>query len=71
MAERYNTCLRELGRARHLEVIDLDAWSRTALAPRTRHFFDSVHLDEPGQELIGATIAAALLKEIPAPVASR
>jgi lysophospholipase L1-like esterase len=70
MAERYNECLRELARARHLEVIDLEAWSRTTLTPRSQHFFDSVHLDEPSQGLIGEKIAAALLKDIPAPVAT-
>ena len=66
MAERYNECLRELARARHLQVIDLEAWSRTALAPRSAHFFDSVHLDEPSQGLIGEKIAAALLPDSPA-----
>lgn len=71
MAERYNVCLRELAAARHLEVIDLEAWSRTALAPRSAHFFDSVHLDEPGQGMIGEKIAAALLGSVPAPVAAR
>lgn len=71
MAERYNGCLRELARARRLDLVDLDAWSRTALEPRARRFFDSVHLDEPGQEMIGGTIAAALLPLLPPPAPAR
>ena len=67
MAERYNSCLRELARARRLDLVDLDAWSRTALDPRAAHFFDSVHLDEPGQALVGERIAAALVGTIPSP----
>jgi len=67
MAERYNECLRALARARGLELIDLDAWGRKALEPRADRFFDSVHLYEEGQRLIGAHIATALEADIPAP----
>jgi lysophospholipase L1-like esterase len=67
MAGRYNDCLRELGRSRGLQVIDLDAWGRKALAPRADRFFDAVHLYEEGQRMIGARLAEALAPDVPAP----
>jgi lysophospholipase L1-like esterase len=67
MAERYNECLRALARSRGLQVIDLDAWGRKALEPRADYFFDSVHLYEEGQRLIGAHLAEALAPDVPAP----
>jgi lysophospholipase L1-like esterase len=67
MAERYNDSLREIGRARGLQVIDLDAWGRKALEPRADCFFDSVHLYEEGQGLIGSRLALALVPGIPTP----
>lgn len=70
MAGRYNECLRALARARGLQVIDLDAWGRKALEPRADWFFDSVHLYEEGQRLIGARLAAALAPDVPAPARS-
>jgi len=67
MAERYNDCVRELGRARGLQVIDLEAWGRRALEPRADRFFDAVHLYEEGQRMIGAHLAEALEPDVPAP----
>ena len=65
MVERYDECLRDLGRSRGLQVIDLETWSRTALVPRADHFFDSVHLYEESQGLVGARIAEELLPQVP------
>jgi lysophospholipase L1-like esterase len=61
ITERYNIALRELAKRRGLEVIDLEEWSRVALQPRDRYFFDSVHLYEEGQQRIGQYMAAQLL----------
>jgi lysophospholipase L1-like esterase len=66
MAERYNDGVRALARSRGLQVIDLDAWGRKALEPRADRFFDSVHLYEEGQRLIGARLAEALAPDVPA-----
>jgi lysophospholipase L1-like esterase len=71
MAGRYNECLRALARARGLQVIDLDTWGRKALQPRVDYFFDSVHLYEEGQRMIGARLAGALAPDVPAPVRPR
>jgi lysophospholipase L1-like esterase len=68
MAERYNDCLRELARARGLQLIDLDAWGRKTLEPRADFFFDSVHLYEEGQRIVGTHIAQALAPGVPVPV---
>lgn len=60
MTDRYNDELRALAIRHRLQVIDLDAWSRTALVPRDAHFVNAVHLDEAGQEMVGRYIAAEL-----------
>lgn len=60
MADRYNTQLRALARREGLQVIDLDAWSRTALVPRDAYFANAVHLDERAQELAGRYMSEAL-----------
>ena len=70
MAERYNDCVRGMARTRGLQVIDLEAWGRKALEPRADYFFDSVHLYEEGQHLIGVHLAEALAPDLPATVAS-
>ncbi len=64
---RYNQALRTLGKSRGLKVIDLEAWSRTALKPRDAYFSDSVHLTRGGLEKIGRFMAeqlAPLLAEL-------
>jgi lysophospholipase L1-like esterase len=60
MADRYNDELRALASRHRLKVVDLDAWSRTALLPREEHFVDSVHLTEASQEKVGRYIASEL-----------
>ncbi|MGA8761303.1 MAG: GDSL-type esterase/lipase family protein [Candidatus Sulfotelmatobacter sp.] len=60
MAERYNVALRDLGQQDGVQVIDLEKWSAVALQPRDKYFFDSVHLYEEGQAMIGKEIAAEL-----------
>ncbi len=57
---RYNQSLRVLGKRRGLKVIDLEAWSRSALKPRDAYFFDSVHLTPEGLEKIGRFMADQL-----------
>jgi len=65
ITERYNIALRELAKRHGLQVIDLEEWSRVALQPRDRYFFDSVHLYEEGQQRIGQYMAAQLLPTLP------
>jgi lysophospholipase L1-like esterase len=66
MTEIYNDELRALGRETGATVIDLDAWSRDALQPRDRYFFDSVHLTDEGLRLMGEHIATELEPLLPA-----
>jgi lysophospholipase L1-like esterase len=60
MAEGANAGLRELAQRLGVGLVDLDAWSRSALVPRDAFFVDSVHLTEQGQERIGVEVARAL-----------
>jgi lysophospholipase L1-like esterase len=60
MTEGYNAALRRLAEREHVQLIDLESWSRTALTPRDRYFADSVHPHEDGQELLGAYLAEQL-----------
>jgi hypothetical protein len=60
MTEAYNDALRHLCRRRNLKLVDLAAWSLTALQPRDTYFSDSAHLDEAGQRKIGQYLAAEL-----------
>jgi hypothetical protein len=60
MSEQYNIALRNLAAQRGLLVIDLEQWSKTALQPRDQYFFDSVHLYEEGQAMIGLYMAQEL-----------
>jgi lysophospholipase L1-like esterase len=57
LTARYNDILRDLAREQSVELIDLDRWSRTALQPRERYFFDSVHLTDEGQTMLGRYLA--------------
>lgn len=61
MSERYNEALRRLAERQHLQLIDLDGWSRQALTPRDEHFADSVHVNGHGEQLVGDYIATQLL----------
>lgn len=61
MSEQYNIALRKLAEQRGLGVIDLEEWSEAALKPRDAYFFDSVHLYDEGQEMIGRYMARELM----------
>ncbi len=60
VTERYNIGIRELAKKLDVQLIDLDLWGRTALAPRDATFFDSVHLYEEGQVKLGKFVAEQL-----------
>lgn len=60
LTARYNETLREMARNGSAELIDLDQWSRTTLQPRERYFFDSVHLTDEGQAMLGRYLADRL-----------
>lgn len=66
ITEIYNDELREVARETGAHLIDLDAWSRDALAPRDEYFFDSVHLTDPGLRLMGQEIARQMVPIIAA-----
>jgi lysophospholipase L1-like esterase len=57
---QYNRGLKKLAAKYDLPVIDLEGWSKTALPSRDEYFFDSVHLYEKGQEMIGMYMAKEL-----------
>jgi lysophospholipase L1-like esterase len=61
MAEEYNAALRRLAQRGGLQLVDLAKWSDTALQPRDAYFFDSVHLYEEGQQMIGKYLAQQLV----------
>ena len=65
MSLRYNRELRDLAQRYHLYGVDLEEWSKTALRPRDSYFFDSVHLYEEGQVLLGQFLAEQLLPLLP------
>jgi lysophospholipase L1-like esterase len=60
VTERYNWALKELASQEDLMLVDLDAWSRKVMESRDGYFFDSVHLYEEGQLMIGREIADRL-----------
>jgi lysophospholipase L1-like esterase len=64
LSTEYNQRLRELAQRLGVELIDLEEWSRAALEPRDRYFFDSVHLYEEGQEKIGEFLAERLSERV-------
>jgi len=66
MSEEYNAWLRRLAVQEGVSLVDLEAWSRNALEPRDRFFFDSVHVYEEGQESIGRYLATEILPVLPA-----
>jgi lysophospholipase L1-like esterase len=61
LCEGVNSAVRGLAQRYGLQVIDLEKWSETALQPRDLYFFDSVHLHEEGQVLIGEYMAHELV----------
>jgi len=60
LTARYNDTLREMARNGSADLIDLDQWSRVTLRPRERYFFDSVHLTDEGQTMLGRYLADRL-----------
>jgi lysophospholipase L1-like esterase len=60
LAAGANEGIRELAPRVGATLVDLDAWSRTALVPRDAWFVDSVHLTEEGQERVGVRIGRAI-----------
>lgn len=71
MSDRYNDCLRALAARLGLPLVDLDRWGRTTLEPRAAHFFDSVHLYEESQGLLGEEIARTLQPSVAEVMATR
>ena len=63
VAEVYNKRIKELAKRRNLLLIDLATWSLTALTPREDFFFDSVHLVEEGQVMVGRKVAGDLVRD--------
>lgn len=61
MSTEYNKLLRRLAKEQGLVLVDLEEWSRESLRPRDKYFFDSVHLYEEGQVLIGQYLATQLV----------
>jgi lysophospholipase L1-like esterase len=59
---RLNELIRQMAREESADVIDLELWSRAALNPREHYFFDSVHLTDEGQEMLGRYLASQLPK---------
>jgi lysophospholipase L1-like esterase len=57
LSARLNDLLRQLAREESADLIDIEAWSLTALKPREHYFFDSVHLTDEGQEMLGRYLA--------------
>ena len=60
LASRLNDLLRDLARAQSIDLIDVDTWSRATLVPREQYFFDSVHLTDEGQAMLGHYVADRL-----------
>jgi lysophospholipase L1-like esterase len=58
LTTRLNELLRQMAREESADVIDLELWSRTAFKPREHYFFDSVHLTDEGQEMLGRYLAS-------------
>lgn len=61
LSEEYNQRLREISALKEISLIDLELWGKEALVPKDKYFFDSVHLYEEGQEMIGAFLAEKLI----------
>ena len=60
LTANYNDAIRAFAAREQFDLIDLAKWSEQALQPRHRYFFDSVHLYEEGQRMIGRELAAQL-----------
>ncbi len=57
LTELYNAKLRKLALERGLFLIDLAKWSKVAMHPRHKFFYDSVHLTPTGLNRIAKFIA--------------
>lgn len=64
LADNYNARLRQLSQKTGAELIDLAEWSKTALQPRDKNFFDSVHLELEAQAKLGVFLASELAVKI-------
>ena len=65
MSEEHNVRLRQLAVQEGVSLVDLEEWGLKALEPRDRFFFDSVHVYEEGQEMIGRYLATEILPVLP------
>ena len=63
---RLNELLRQMAADEAADLIDVDAWSRNALKPREHYFFDSVHLTDEGQAMLGRYLADRMQPLLPA-----
>jgi len=66
LGARLNELLRQLAHDESADLIDLDEWSHATLNPRERYFFDSVHLIDEGQAMLGRYLADRLSGMLPA-----
>jgi lysophospholipase L1-like esterase len=60
LTDEYNGALRALAEEMELQLVDLAAWSNSALSPRDAFFHDAVHLNEEGLRKLGEYLAAEL-----------
>ncbi len=61
----YNRRLRDMAAKRGLQVVDLETWGKSNLQPREQFFFDTCHLFEEGQQMLGQKIARDLVGDGP------
>jgi lysophospholipase L1-like esterase len=66
LSARLNMLLRQMAADESVDLIDLDTWSRAALKPRDAYFFDSVHLTDQGQAMLGRYLADRIQPMLPA-----
>ncbi|MBF0326117.1 MAG: SGNH/GDSL hydrolase family protein [Alphaproteobacteria bacterium] len=64
MTAAANAAIRELSARRSWQLIDLDDWSRSGLAPKEDFFTDSVHVTGAGLRRIGEAIADQLRADL-------
>ncbi len=66
LSARLNELLRQIAADESVDVIDIEAWSRSTLKPREQYFFDSVHLTDEGQAMLGRFLADRIQPMMPA-----
>lgn len=64
VTDAYNHALQKLAKDSGAHFVDLAAWGRGKFKPRDAYFFDSVHLEEFAQSLIGEYLATELLPTV-------